>query len=371
MACQVQNARVQISTLAILLLPGIISCAGGQPKAPPPEVPFEFLWSDAQVIAVELDDELRLGTPIAQVTTASNAFLLDLQHADIKRIYFADKPNVSLVAGPGDQQGLFRRPVAMSALDSGQFVVFDQARELLSFRDSLGSVLREAYVTSGFLTGMLALPEQRRVVLSGDLRLREASTHDLHEFDYSGKWIRSYGNAVKPKSVWEQRFNTTFAARLGSEIVTVAMNSNSLRFHDRQTGKERTTKIAPGWFASPVWPKHALGQRMTSGDLRAWIRAQPRMIDGVFALGESHVLVRFAATRQNGQRYYYYAAITADGRTVFVTRETDALVLATQGDTAFWVTRDGNDARLGRGVLRARTTPHQYSSSATGSVRSQ
>ena len=74
---------------------------------------------------------------------------------------------IGFVGRGGDERGDLRRPAAIARFDSGTYVIFDQKRKLLAFRDLSGAVLTETPVT-GYLTGLAALPGAKRVLLAGD-----------------------------------------------------------------------------------------------------------------------------------------------------------------------------------------------------------
>jgi hypothetical protein len=97
------------------------------------------------------------------------------------------------------------------------------------------------------------------------------------------------------------------------------------------------------------------------------------LINGVFALTGGRLIVRFATYDQNDERMYHYALADTTGRTFAVTPATTARVVATAGDTLFWLARKSNGAvdfgtGLANSEVLARALGATSADSAAGSV---
>jgi hypothetical protein len=324
----------------------------------PPTVPFADLVRLSNEVTLVGSDQDRMVSPVGAVTTSDHIVLLDYGRADMRMFRRADGTLVRVLSAAGDAPGQLRKPADLARLDSGQFVVLDAGRRVLAFHDSLGALLREVSLPDGAYNSLLALPEQRRVVLAGHVfgTSDEAKRSDLHEFGYDGRLIASYGARANPRSVWENTFTTVYAAPAGREVITATLSSNTIRYIDRQTRTERSSRVAAGWFAPLEWPSDRMLQRGATQQgaaqlVKKWTR-QHRLMNGVFALSGHRILSRFQAFSPSGDRFFYYALTDGDGRTVAVTQPTRANVLATNGDTLLWISAAAKHAAVfGTGVV--------------------
>jgi hypothetical protein len=241
-------------------------------------------------------------------------------------------------------------------------VIFDQGRRILSFRDSVGGVIREASVPRGFFNGIIAVPEHRRIILAGRLAGGPpAGTLDLHELDYAGRRIRSFRAAPPSGSLWQAKFAAMWMARVNDNVVTGSLNSRRLRLYNLRTRDERTIDITggAGWLAPLAWPSDALLERGTTSQttaerITAWMRTQ-RLFNAAFPLGEGRILVRAQAYDLEQHPFFYYVVVDTAGRTVAISQATRNQVVSTVADTVFWITTQERAVpRLGSGILRAR-----------------
>jgi hypothetical protein len=131
--------------------------------------------------------------------------------------------------------------------------------------------------------------------------------------------------------------------------------SNELRLLDRATGQMRTFPVAEGWWQPIEWPsdrelRREANPQGVANRVTKWTRSH-LLINGVFPLTGGRLIVRFATYDQNDERLYHYALADTTGRTFAVTQGTAARVVATAGDTLFWLTRKPTGAvDFGSGV---------------------
>jgi hypothetical protein len=296
--------------------------------------------------------------PIGAVVSEREVVVMDDRRAEVRAFRRSDGGLLRVVAQAGDDEGSVRRPTAIAAIDSGRYVIYDRGRGILSFRDSASRVIREVpLAASGFFTGLVALPAERKLVLSGRAHAKsggDAPGYDLHEFDFSGRRVSSYAKSPRTRSGWEARFAAVFAAGVDGKLVTGSLNSNRLRFYDRTTGKTRWIDVGSGWHPPLEWPSDRELRRKDTPEsvaerVTAWGHRQ-RLFNGVFPLDGGRLLVRVQTFTPSGERSFLYAVADTGGRTIAVSHATSALVVNTAADTVFWLERSpGGPVRFGSG----------------------
>jgi hypothetical protein len=347
----------RIAVVASLL--AAAACRGRTAGEPIAVVPFDSMISAATTVALGSSPDDSLVRPSSALISKTEIVVVDPGRPDVRVFRRLDGSLARTIAAAGDEPGAVRRPSSVAALDSGRFVILDHGRHVLSFRDSLGAVVRETPMVPGFLNSMLSLPGEQRLVFAGDvLRPKgDAKGRDIHEISYDGQVVASYAKTARISSEWERRFKTLFATRVGSTIATGSVSSNRIRFVDRQTGKARSIEVASGWYQPLDWPAD---RELTGGTAQsvaervtAWGRKQ-RIMNGIFPLGGDRLLARFMAFDPTGERVYYYAVADTAGKTYAVTEATRSYVVATAGDTLYWLARrPGATSELGVAVLGA------------------
>ena len=334
---------------AVLILEGACS---NQSQGAAPVVPFKALFEHFHVVPLNATVEHPIGFATSALVTNVEIALLDRTTSDIKVFARRDGSLIRIVGKPGDDAGQFRSPNALAPLDSGRYVVYDQGRRVLSIRDSLGRVISEAPMAKGAFGGLVALPKERRVVLAGRMSDQTGDTKDvdLHEFDFSGRRIASYATTAKTSSELEARFNALFAVQVGQQVVTGSLSSNRLRIYDRTTGHAKWIEVASSWYRPLEYPPRATSNAGTQSTM-PWTHTQPFM-NGIFALTGGRFLVRFQAFTSLQDKAFYYAVADTSGVTRAISQATRANVVASRGDTIFWVNGGGKTpASLGFGVV--------------------
>ena len=334
-------------------------CTGRATQENVPVVAFDAVVAGARAIPLDATaDETALQT--GALVTSREVIVLDEGRATVEAFARDNGRRTRTIAEPGDGPGDVRHPRAIASLDSSSYVIFDTKRGVLSFRDSAGVLRGETPVPPGFYGAMVPLLDARRVLLAG--RVYQAPQgvrgHDLHEVDYSGKLLASYGDAVEPKSRWETTFSTLSATQIGTTVATVMLSSNQVRLYNRATGQARTIDVAKGWYVPLDWPSdreltRAANPQGTADRVTKWAHSH-LLINGLFALGGDRLVVRFQTFNAAGERTYQYAIADTTGRTLAVTQATTARVVATAGDTLFWLARrPGGSTEFGLGVASA------------------
>jgi len=325
-------------------------------QLPRPEVFTDLIRPIRQMPLGSAGDSIE--TIGASALTPRSLVVLDRGAVDVRLFDLSGGRSLAAVGSAGDNPGQFRNPYLVATLDSGAFVVLDQGRRILSFRDSLGQLQKEVNLPPGMYSGMVADRAQHRLIVAGKPfgPRRAAFAGDLHEFDFNGRHIRSYGHLPKPTSDWASRFTAEFAAMYQGEVVTGLMNGSRLRFYDPRRGSERWVTVAPGW-QHLEWPSDGLLKRTASKStvaerLTAWER-QNVLMNGVFPLGRDRLLVRYQGFPEDGSRFYYYVLADTLGKALAITHATRVTVLGTKDDTIFWVPRpDARPQVLAVGIVK-------------------
>jgi hypothetical protein len=341
------RAYTRFALLATVIL---TACDKPSPQATVAVVPFEGIHVGVSTVALDAGAD-SLVQPNGALLSGDQITVVDQGRPAVRVFRRGDGTLLRTIGTPGDGQGHVRRPSAIVAIDSGQFVVLDQGRRVLSFRDSAGGVLRE-----------------HRVILAGETTpaVADARGLDLHEVNHLGKRVTSYAETTKPESQWHARFKSLYGTSVGATVITGTLSSNRLRFYDRETGRTRWISVADGWYGPIDWPsdrelRSAKTPESAAQQITAWGRKQ-RLMNGVFPLDGGRVLTRFLAFSETGERQYHYAIADTTGRTHLVTKATRAFVVGTAGDTLYWLARrQSGGMELGTGIatlqLATRTAP--------------
>jgi hypothetical protein len=340
-------------------LAALSACGVSTPRTTPVTVPFQTIFADVDVIALEMTSGSRLVSPAGAFVTGGQLIVADQASANVKVFDRSSGMLTRVIGGPGDATGEFRRPTSVAALDSGRFVVFDSRRRILSFRDSIGGVLGETPQLKGAFYGVVGLPDEHHVLLAGAMT-NSTIAGDVHELDYAGRRIASYVGGTKPRSLWEMTYSATFVTRIGETTVTGSMRSNELQLYNSATKRTTSMAVAPDWYAPMDWPSDdvltARGPGHSSADRIKEFSRTHRMMSGIVPLTGGRFLVRFRAFTSATDNAYYYALGDTTGRTLIVTQATRANVVAARGDTVFWIAPGtAGGTRFGSGVLGTRS----------------
>lgn len=344
-----------------IALAGLVSlaCNAKQSTAvSAPPVSFDSLIKDVRIVELMPNPAHPLGSIVAGRILGETAILLDATNADVKMFDLQDGTLRRIVGEPGDGPGEFRHPVAVAVVDSQDFAVLDQRRRRVSIRAIDGSLVREMAIKPGSYSGLLVLPEEHRIVISGPESAPDNSTagKNLHEYDYDGRALASYGDITKPSSKWAQSFGASFLTRQGNVLVEGFMNGNRLRTLSRTGEDENWVTVADGWFRPLVWPpdvgfKERDQQSAIDAGLQ-WMHKQ-RLMNGVFAIGDGRLLVRFQAWSPSAEPFFYYAVVDGTGKTLQISSATRAQVFDAHGDTLYWTRGTTSPTVLGIGSLRS------------------
>ena len=354
--------------VSLVLLLAAAAC--GRPESaktlPVTLVPFDAIVAGAHAVPLEsasASDPTALQT--TALVTAGEVVVVDEGRATVEAFRRDDGRHTRTIAEPGDRPGDLRHPRAIAPLDSGSYVILDTKRGVLSFRDSAGALRGETPVPPGFYSAMVPLRDRQRVLLAGEVYRapQGARGRDLHEIDYGGTLVSSYGEAYEAKSKWEGTFTALSAAQIGTTIVTAMLSSNRVRLLDRTTGRARTVHVANGWYVPLDFPsdkdlKRVANPQGVADRVTKWAHAH-LLANGIFALTRGRFVVRYQTFDEQGQRIYNYVLADTTGETSAVTRATTARVVATSGDTLFWLA-PGQAGRtdFGLGVASADVVAH-------------
>jgi hypothetical protein len=319
---------------------------------------FDSAFAPVADVALAADPQHPVQFVNAGRVLADNVILSDAKAGDVKVYSLRSGSFRRVVGAPGDGPGEFRYPVAISTAGPDQFAVLDQKRRTVSFHDTTGRLVRAAALREGSFNGLLILPAQARIIVSGNVALGDtpAKGMDIHEYDYSGRRLGSYSATAVVSSEWAKRFDAKFVALTPTLLVEGSLNSNVLRLIDRVTRSERRVQVGDGWYRPLVWPsdkalRPGYSQQTAVEIGNAWMRQQ-RMMNGIAALGGDRLLVRFQAFSPTGDRFYYYALADTAGRTFWTSRPTRDLVLDAHADTIYSFSKRGGAYHLRVGLLR-------------------
>ena len=349
-------------TLAVASAALALGCGSAEsaPRREPAArvVAFHELLSAPSEVAVSGDSALAIRRVNAGAAVGHALWVSDVEAGNVKVLDLRTGRTERAVGAPGDGPGEFRHVIAFAPSDSGRSVAtLDQKRNVVSFRDTSGRLLREVPLASGSF-GSLGLVPRTSHLLAGGLVNGLSSGHptDLHEFDAAGKLVRSFAATPRLAAAWAGRFSAPFFVQQGERIAVGALNSNQLRFIDGRTGHEETHAVAPGWYRPLEWPGDESLKRgystQTAAEIgNAWMRRQ-RLMNALFPLRGAALLARFQSFGPDGNRIFHYAVVDSLGATVAVSQPTSAMVLDTRGDTLFWIAGARGSYRVGSGVMR-------------------
>lgn len=341
------------TTLSLLGAFTILTCdRRGGASGTPALVPFDSVFTRVSQGQVITPAQEPIAFPVDLLVRKNELILVDVQQANLKVFDRRSLRLLRVIGRPGDGPGEFRRPIGIASTHGGRFVVLDQARLIVSVRDSLGNLIRETPVP-GLWAGIATVEGENRMILSGRFTGVDANEQSrrsvLHEFADDGRLVTSYREAVTPRHPWEASFKAVFLALMEQTVISGSYNANTVQAHERATGRERHFTVAPGWYRPLEWPED---QRGGIERVNAWVKKQTLMT-GLFPLQASKYLARFQAYDRDGEKIQYYALADGAGTTLAVGGPTHIDVLRTVRDTAFGVllANDGS-VTLWVGVLK-------------------
>lgn len=330
--------------MCVISLLASISCrTDGAPHLParPQLTRFEDMFAEVARTYLEVDTGAATRVNAGLVRT-DNLFLLHGGTAEIRRYRRKDGRLEALVSGPGDAAGDVRSPVAIAGGANGRIFVYDSRRRVLSIRDSFGLAVKEIRPPVGNYAGLVALPDGNHILLSGDVASggSDLTGADLHEFDSSGTYLRSFGKRLVPDSKWKRAFHAEVVAKVERYLVTGYMNGTRLRLVDGTGSHERWVIVSDGW-PSLSWPSDRLltetpGGKLVADRVRDWMHAN-RLLNGLHALPEGRILVRFQSFTTSGERMFYYTTVDTGGLTKESSYATTRQVISVSADTLFWI----------------------------------
>jgi hypothetical protein len=352
----------KITTTACLIALSAL-CACGAPDAEATTVdrtPLPAERSAESVLAPIAN--VRLGSAgdssgqlIGAAARGQSIFAVDLGRSEMRAYSRASGEYKATLAGPGSGEGALRSPSLVAAGDSGQFVIYDSRRNVASFRSAMGELLREVPLPVGYYGGFAVFPAEQKIVLTGNIEhgTPASNGHDVHEFDFDGRYLRSYGEPATLKKDWARRFAAVVSASSPTTIVSGPMSDSRLRVLDRGSMQHTWIAIAPGWNHIE-WPS----DRMLGGADRSVIARRvrdfgrtARMMNGVFLLGDDRLLVRFRSYDRDGRESYNYVLADRAGKTLAITGATPMRVVEARGDPVSWVINGQVEARFGQSVV--------------------
>lgn len=308
-----------------------------------PRVALETLLRHSTSAVIPLADADRIQVPVAGAVLGGTMYVVDQKAANIKAIALtAETIGLTTLGGPGDRNGQLRRPVAIALVDSTRFAILDQARGIVAIHDTRAVAIREIEIPAGFLHSILPMPTSRRLLAIGQLHGRDGAVPqgDLHELGVDGRLIRSFAPSRPPANQWRQRFAATFGTLIGASALVGSMNADSVRLINLYTGDTKALALNVPWPPPPQWPSNPSRFSLRTGvapeAVRTWMYRQ-RFLNGLFPLADGKVLARFLSFDSGGVPKFYYAIADTLGRTLAVTYPTRMQVLATAGDTVFWL----------------------------------
>jgi hypothetical protein len=294
------------------------------------------------------------GLLVGGAARGGNLFVVDAGRSEMRQYASKSGAYKATSARPGSGEGALRQPALVVAGDSGQFIIYDARRNVASFRSATGELVRDVSLPRGYYGGFAVLPAERKLLLSGQLENgnESAKGHDVHEFDFDGNYVRSFGEPAKAKSDWALRFSAVNLATSPTTIVSGAMNASRLRLLDRASERQTWIEVAPGWNRIE-WPN----DRMLGGADRSVIARRVRdfgrthrLMTGVFILGEGRLLARFRSFDKDGYESYNYVVTDRSGKTLAITGPTPMRVISASSDTVSWVI-NGRESRFGQSVV--------------------
>jgi hypothetical protein len=313
-----------------------LGCSSVRSFPSPPERPFDAVF--LQVRRVGLDTTG--GPPVAIVggLALSNQFLLvDGGAADIRDVDARTGKLVRLIGSPGDEPGMFRRPISIAALSDSMYGVLDQRRQVVSIHDTQGVLIKELRI-AGFWNSLARSMRPGHFAVAGNPDSARERPSILYEFDGNGKPTGGCGDP--PKLDWdlESSFATPFTVRDSAVMLAGAYNSNLVRICDFNDHRTYTIAVAPGWYRPISWPTEIKGSGASAPLVNAWARKQ-RLFSALFSSGSEMFLAEFRSFARNGDEQFNYAVVDTSGHTLAITAATTKEILDTRGDSVYWIER--------------------------------
>lgn len=331
--------------LAPCVLSVALGCRAPEPAIRDPILPFDALFSVARTTPL-LGGSLGAA---ADILVTPHAFIIvDMEKGDLKVFRRSNGALARVIGRPGDGVGEFRTPAAITSIDESRFAVLDGGRSVVSVWDTVGRLVSETHI-AGTWVGLTSVADSGRIVVSGVVPRRDGSDRSkrelVHEFDLEGNETASYRDFVPASNEWEATFGGVFVASLGRVVISGAYSSNAVSIHDRLTGRERTVRVAQGWYRPLVWPTRGDPAYRGSGVQRvtAWARKQILM-SALVPVGPQSFLARFDAVAPSGEKLYFYALADTAGRTAVVTHATRVRLHRMVGDTIYGLRKTSDGA---------------------------
>lgn len=326
-----------------------LGCSATRSFPAPPEKPFDTIFLQVRQVGLDTAD----GPPVeiaGGLALADQFLLVDGGAAVVRDIDARTGRLVSLVGSPGDEPGMFRRPISIAALSDSTYGILDQRRQIVSIHSDHGKLIKELRV-GGFWNSLATSTRPGRFAVAGTPDSLRERPSVLYEFDGQGSPTGGCGDP--PKLDWDLKssFATPFAVRDGSVMLIGAYNSNLVRVCDFNDNRTYTIAVAPGWYRPINWPTEIKGRGATAALVNTWARKQ-RLFSALFSSGGETFLAEFRSFGRSGDEQFNYAVVDTSGHTLAITGVTPKEILYTRDDSVYWIERTSTTTeRLGVSVL--------------------
>jgi hypothetical protein len=331
--------RIHGRSAALLIAAAACGTAEGKPVASLESVPvveFGGLFQRVDSVMLVTPPNEAIGIASGYVVLPGSIVLTDITRGNLK-VFSRQGRLLRTIGQPGDGPGEFRKPVGIVRDGKGHLVVLDLGRNMLSVRDTSGTLLEER-VVPGPWDNVAALPGSEHVLLVGG-RVRKGREGGvageqmaLHDVDSTGVITTSYHSFKWPSNPLQATFTHYFAAALGNQVVTGAYASNRVYFVNRSTGAETSALIGGPWYRTPDWSHRP--PRGVNNPVGAWAQQQILLIH-LFAVDGGRFLAQFRSYTKDGDELYQYVLADTTGASLVSTQPTRLRILLVNGATAY------------------------------------
>jgi hypothetical protein len=333
--------RIHGGMSAALLLAAACGAAEGKSVGSLEKVPvvgFDSLFHRVDSVMLITPPEEAIGRASGVVVLPTTIVLTDGTRGNIK-VFSKQGRLLRTLGQPGDGPGEFRRPIGIVKDGRGQLVVLDLVRNVLSTRDTSGTLLSER-VVPGPWDNMAALPGTDHILLIGG-RVRKGKEEGvngeqmaLHDVDSAGAITNSYHSFKWPSDPFQATFTHFFATAVGEHLVAGAFSSNRVYFVNRRTGVETSALVGGPWYRAPAWSK--LPPKSVKNGVEVWAKQQVLLIK-LFAVDGGRYLAQFRSYAADGEELYRYVLADTTGASLVSTLPTRLRILLVQGETAYGI----------------------------------
>ena len=322
------------------------------PNAPRKRADEQIAFDRLVVATAAIPIDASLETPVDAMTSHGVTAIL---HSRGSVISLLDARSGKAVATYGTPSEAPRASLAVTAADSGRWMILDSKRGSIDLLARTGDRLRTIMLPRGFWSNITWDAKRRHVIVTGvelDGPKTASDGRSIHEFDERGIEVGAHREIAPIEYRLQGSFNMPFAAIHGSEILSGSSLSNEVLRFDRSSATERVIRVADDWFQPINWvlPRQTTPAKTLAEPTLKWLASQT-MLTAIIPVAHGQFIARFTRHSPDRERYVY-ALVDSAGRTRTITQPTTIKLSNASSDTLFGLdlTFDGR-VRLFSGVI--------------------